>query len=263
MKTTGKVALVAVTCGALIAGLAMAGPARRQPTEREAAPYMLGTGGLEMLFAAEAQNVEVRRLDEGVELVLTAGPDAVERLQERVESRVQRLNQLALRMEMRGGAPPNAPLLLSLVAEGDLDIDTEETANGVNIALTSGEPDVVRSLQENMPKWALGSRERATRARATVRRMAEEQPTMRLLASEKVKIQTAELETGIVLTVTSPDPQVAAEIKREVPGGLNALRSFARRVAERRQQGQQGEQRPPRAGQRRGGRFRIPTPPED
>lgn len=260
MKKTVKIALVVVACGALIGGLAMARPARRQTAERGAAPYMLGTGGLEMLFAPEAENVEVRRLDEGVELVLTAGPDAVDRLQERVASRVERLNQLALRMEMRGGPPPNAPLLLSLVAEGDLDIDTEETANGVNIALTSDEPDVVRSLQENMPKWALGSRERATRARATVRRMAQEQPAMRLLASEKVEIQTVELETGIVLTVTSPDPEVAAEIKKELPGGLNALRRFARQMAERRQQGQQ---RPPRAGQRRGGRFTIPTPPED
>jgi hypothetical protein len=219
-------------------------------------------GGLEFVLAGPgAEEVDVVNTDDGVDLVITAEAENVERLQARLEGLVTGLKHAAGR-GFGPAAPPGIegpPGVLGLILRGEAEIDVHKTDDGAVVSLTSGNPDVVHALQENAPDWVAQARERFQRARRGMQRRAHARRALELVASEQVQIETEETKGGVAVLVTSDDPDLVERLRREVPEGIDALKEFARRMDEwRERRGEWGERAPAAPRQR----WQRPRRPE-
>ncbi|NLW49424.1 MAG: hypothetical protein GXY85_01090 [Candidatus Brocadiaceae bacterium] len=191
------------------------------PGERPAAAG--GSGILAVFLGGETEGVQVLNAPDGVDLKMTADePARVTALQLRVAEGVAaglaRTQERTQRRRARPGQPER-PLRAgagpaALLAE-DVGVSARNTDDGVIVSFTSTRPEVVQALQERMPQWVDALSERARRARRT-------QEARRLLRDQQVAMDVQETGNGIVVTITSDDPEVAARIRDLLPEHLQA-----------------------------------------
>jgi RPA family protein len=187
---------------------------------------------LVLLVGGENVQTEIGNTDNGVDLnVISTEKERVGDLQERVQAGVTRMEQAAERMGGRfQQAAPNAARLrrdpMVLLATGAAKVSAKETDEGVVISFTSDDPETVKILQEQMPQWVADARQRGETQMERMRRM---QAARELLANEAVKIEVEETESGILLKVTSEDPELAKQIKENLPAYFEAQAEMARR----------------------------------
>ncbi|MFO8008407.1 MAG: hypothetical protein R6V05_11810 [Candidatus Brocadiia bacterium] len=247
MRTRRKVVWMLLLGVALAVGLAYAQPAEPRARDRgpqaPAVPHAraarFGGGPLAGLMADEATDVEVELTDEGVELIITTEPERVEELRERARLAAERLETAAARFGER--APEERPRmgrlmrrdrpgLLGLVVRGELDVDVRETDDGVVLSLISDEPEVVERLHDRIPDAVAEARERAERRHEWAERRGG---APGVLADEAVDVQVRETDEGVVIHVTSDDPELADRIREHVPGAFERMREFRARRRER------------------------------
>jgi hypothetical protein len=208
------------------------GPAGGPPQGRGArGPQAARAPALAMLVGGENVQTEISNTDNGVDLtVISTDKERVGDLQARAQAGVTRMEQAAERMGGRfQQAAPNAARLrrdpMLLLATGAAKVSVKETDDGVVISFTSDDPETVRILQEQMPQWVADARQRG---QAQADRMRQMQAARALLANEAVKIEVEETENGIVVKVTSDDPELAKQVKENLPAYFEAQAEMAR-----------------------------------
>ena len=142
--------------------------------------------------------------------------------------------------------------LNGLMAAGDVDISLINADNGVVIRFTSEKPEVVQTLQQEMPQWVGRAQEAGAQVRQLGERARRRREAMELLASDQVALEVKETENGITVNVTSEDPEVIKQIKERLVEYFKNQKELARRAEERanRPAGQAGGPMGPGAGER-------------
>ncbi len=274
MRTRRKVVLMALLGAALAVGLAYAQPAGPWTRDREPQPPALPRvrapgfvgGPLAGLLADPASHVEVALTDDGVELIIATEPERVEELRERAHRAAGALERVAARLEERGLEegrlmPRGGPGLLGVAARGEMRVEVRDIDDGVVLSLTSDKPEVVERLHERMPQMVEAARERAEQRREWAERAGRPErrgAALGLLAHDEVDVQVRETDEGVVIRVTSEDPELAHSIREELPGAIERLQEFG----ERRREWREPEQ-PWRRGMMPGprwGRGHVPEP---
>jgi hypothetical protein len=178
-------------------------------------------------MAHPAVDVDVQELDNGLSILLTSAEEKlVERLREAVRNRREELGGLA------GGGKRAA------VAE-KVDVNVMDVDGGVEITISSEDERVAQALKKR-----LGHRLRAIKERA---RMG------RLMKSDRIDVGVEKTDEGVVVRVTSDDPEVVEMIHNHVEERLARWQKMRERIKERRERG---------PGARRGGRRKGPQKDE-
>ncbi len=241
MKRELKAALVVMTVMVALGGLLLAqqpaGPAQRERTTstgglRDRMPV---SSGLDFLVGLDGHEVAIENTEQGVNLVVTAEPDHVERVQSQVKSGISRLEWIRERAAEHEPPLPEErpPGVLGLTIDGKLRAATHETQDGVVVSFTAEEPGVVEVLHEKMPAWVADARERAEERRRRELQMREAKRTLLSLVMERAWVKTEPTADGVVVHIHSDDPQVAEQLKQGVPAGIEMVVSFGRRMARR------------------------------
>ncbi len=130
---------------------------------------------------------------------------------------------------MRGRiAPVHHQAGMGLLAHPEVSVDVEEIADGVTIRVTSQEPELAEKIRQELPKrlnW-LRQAGRRLRRRAGASGVPVRARRQRALA-EKVNVETEPLDDGLMILVTSDEPEQAEVIKRVLPKRIEAMRHFA------------------------------------
>jgi hypothetical protein len=112
--------------------------------------------------------------------------------------------------------------LLLLVATGDVDMAAARVDKGMTVSFTSEKPEVVETLQERVPQWVARAQQQGQAGAGMRRRFEQMREAMGLLAEEAVQIVVEQTETGITVTYTSEDPELAEKIKEVLAEYLSA-----------------------------------------
>jgi hypothetical protein len=121
---------------------------------------------------------------------------------------------------------------MMLLATGDVEIGVEEIDDGIVVSFSSDDPETVKALQEQMPQWVATAREAGQRQRQGAERRRQMQAARELLANEAVKLEVEETENGILVKVTSDDPELAAQVKENLTAYFEAQAEIARRAGQ-------------------------------
>jgi len=110
----------------------------------------------------------------------------------------------------------------------EVNIKAERETDGVTILFTSEKPEVAQRIKQVLPQRIKAMRQIAMhmqQRRATG--MPKGMPAhMPLLARKDVQVHTKPLDDGVALTVTSDDPEVAAQIRRLMPRQAQMMRGM-------------------------------------
>jgi len=110
----------------------------------------------------------------------------------------------------------------------EVNIKVERETDGVTILFTSEKPEVAQRIKQVLPQRIKAMRQMAMhmqQRRATD--MPEGMPAhMPFLARKDVQVHTKPLDDGVALTVTSDDPEVAAQIRRLMPRQAQMMRGM-------------------------------------
>jgi hypothetical protein len=194
---------------------------------------------LVLLVGGENVQTEISNTDDGVKLTIASAEEAgVADLQNRALAGVDRMKQTAERLGERfAQGAPNERMLrrdpLLMLAAGDAEVAAEKTDDGVVVTLTSDDPQTVQVIQEQMPQWVATAKEAGQRRQQGAERRRQMQAARELLANEAVKIEVEETEAGIIVKVTSDDPELAKEVKENLPVYFEAQAEIARRAGQR------------------------------
>ena len=279
LKSYGLALMAVVGIGAC-AGMALAqaldpGPARGGPPGAAQGMRLLGLARAAMeplvLFGGEDAKTQVANTDKGVDITVTAAkPEDVAKLQEAVQSSVTRVQQAVQAAEaVRGrmgeqGARPRARRdLRALLASGQATIDAKKTDNGMIVSLSSDKPEVVQMIQQDAPKWVAEERTREQRMAELRGRAEKAREAMALLGQDDVKLEVTQADNGITVQVTSANPDVAKQIKENLPAYFEAQKELGKNAGQlqrraggipggplqRRRAGGPPEGPPPAAGQ--------------
>lgn len=220
-----------------------------------------------MLTAGEGVNVAVANTDNGVDLTITS--DSPDELRARVQAAVKALERQAKQPAGPPAGPKAGPPgptgaqggLVRLIASGDVQIATKDVDNGVVVSFTSEKPEVVKRLQASMPEWIGAARERGERVQQMQLHWEKARAALGLIATDEVKIEVKEAENGLTIHVTSDDPAVAQQIKKQLTAYYEGQKEFARMVMSGQAgRGPRGGPRGPQAGPP-GGPGQHPRPP--
>jgi len=242
----------------------------------ERRPGMAAILTVNEILATEGANVV--NTDNGVDVTVTAeGAEKVADLQARTTEAVNAVQgMVANAQDAAGDRVRQMPRrgLFGFLLSGDVTLTSANIDNGVVLSFTSDKPDVVEQLKTEMPNWIEQSRQRAQNI-AVMQRQAQ---ARELLADEGVKIETAAVDGGLTITITSTDPATIAKIQEimktyfeDVAAQGNFVRAMRARALERGQGGRgrgpavpgEGRQRPEgRRGERRGRRHGADGPPD-
>ncbi len=120
-------------------------------------------------------------------------------------------------------SPAGAGLGMLLSVEG-VEAKVVNTAQGVDILVTVDAPERVEALRRRVEKGMQFvdqlvdiAREQAPRK---TRLRGAGSDAFSLLVAEKVKLNAAEIENGMAISVTTEDPEVVKELQEQAPGWL-------------------------------------------
>jgi len=251
LKSHGM-ALVAVAGIAVCAGLALAQapdagpggpPAPAGPRGAVGARAMGAPGGPGgfaqrmggvMLLSAPGAKTEVANTEKGVDVAITAEkPEDVARVQEAIQAGVMQTQQIAENVRARlAGQPARGARaergLFLLLASGDANVSAKKTDKGMVVSLTSDKPEVVQTIQQNAPQWVAEARDREKAQEEMRARMEKVREAAVLVANEDVKLDVKETDNGITVQITSPNPDLAKQIKNTLPAGIEGLKEIAK-----------------------------------
>jgi hypothetical protein len=110
-----------------------------------------------------------------------------------------------------------------------VNLSTKEVDNGIVVSFSSEDADTVKALQEQMPQWVAVARQQG---QLQVQRRQQMQAARELLANEAVKIEVEQTDNGILVKVTSDDPELAKQVKESLPAYFEAQAEMARRMGQ-------------------------------
>jgi uncharacterized alkaline shock family protein YloU len=179
-----------------------------------------------LLGGGEGTTTKLANTAKGVDVTLTAAKaEDVGKLQDSVQQDVMNLQQMRERMAQQAGNAPRAPQGgrggMALLFSEDVNVTTKKIDNGVVISLTSDKPEVVQQLQQSIPQMV----EMRTR-------MEQARQAAALLANPDVKMEVKQTDSGITVTYTSTNPDLAKQIQEKLPAYLEQQKEFARNAAQ-------------------------------
>ncbi len=166
------------------------------------------------VLLTEQGNVECANTAQGVKLTITTD-DAkqVARLQEQVATRVNRIGQAVGRAGKTEG-------LAGMIQSGEVKVAAQNIDNGVVVTVDSTNAEMAGKLQVELPKLI--------EVRKAVQTAVEQAREFdRLVSSGKVAFNVQQTATGVTVSLSSDDPNLAAEIKAKVPAYFDALKQRA------------------------------------
>ena len=234
--TRGKVygGLMVGLALAVCTGLALAqGPGGPGKGGRGRGPGSQGGPGLMMLFGSSEAQSEITNVGAGVEVKITVDdPKKLGPLQEQVARSIVRLQDIAERERPLTDRPDlgREGGLAGLIMSGAVDVSSRQAENGMVLTFTSDKPEVVQRLQQEMPEYVAQARARIEQFAQMQKRAQQMREALRLLADDAVKIDVKETDNGLVVNVTSTDPEVAKQIKEKLVEYFQNQKEFARRI---------------------------------
>lgn len=218
-RTLKSFLALVVAMGMLAAGIAAQAAPRGGKEARGGGRPQRGQMSILRFMAHPAVNTDVQQLDNGISILLTSAEEkVVERLRAAVRERTDELRGLA------GGRKRAA------VAE-KVDVNVMDVDGGVEITISSDDERVAQVLKKR-----LGHRLEAIKEKARIGR---------LMKSDKIDVDVEKTDEGVVVRVTSEDPDVVEMIHQHAEERLARWQKMRERMKERRERG---------PGARRGGR---------
>jgi hypothetical protein len=184
------------------------------------------------------EGATIQNTDKGIDVTITTDGD-VDELQQNVQEAVDALADAAAQMPERPGKGRNADRaahLPMLLMQGDATASARNTDQGVVVSINSDDAAVVEKIQRSAPEW----KERAQKMHKMRDRMRKRHEAHEILSQENVTIKTVETDGGVVVTVTSADPETQAKLQELLPEFFESMGEM-RRDRERDGAGRRGD----------------------
>jgi len=229
MRSRLRIAAVAATVLALSAALALAQMAPggqqkgagEQQKARGGRTMVMHTGpmppaGLWSLLSDKDVNAKVAEEADGVTLLLTSDkPETVKKIQDGLQTYLERKAKIPVPEAAEG---QKRPRWLGPFADPNVKAEVANTENGATLTLSSTDEEAAGRIKAVVPKLVEAVKARREAARQMMRSQHEHMmqmgQCMRLIASPEVKIERAETENGVTITISSDNPELAAQIKK-------------------------------------------------
>jgi hypothetical protein len=186
-----------------------------------------GLHGLLALLAPADAEVEVTKVDHGVELTLTAeDPEKAAALQEQIEEAAADLRTMAERLARWRERRPDAPMprgLPAMLAEGEVELSVVRVEGGSVVQLLADDERKAAEIQENIPQWVENARRHRERMTEHYRRASIEAEVRRMVAEGVVTIEMEETADGVNVRFLTDDPEVARKLQRALPRYFESL----------------------------------------
>lgn len=191
-------------------------------------------------------DVNVTENDNGVTIHLTTeNADIAKRLQENLPQRIERLREHARNLEVRreeiekrreerGLEVPKGP---NLLASDKVRVQVVPTDKGVDILMVSDDADVVAQIKETVPQHIENAKRFQRRVQVLRQQIAEnpgamlrEAQVLNLMLSPEVQTKLTQTDKGVIIELSSDNPQLAEKLKTVLPKRLDNLRELREKM---------------------------------
>jgi hypothetical protein len=187
-------------------------------------------------------NVEVTQTDKGVTIALTSeNPETVAKLKAEVPERINWARKLGKVVADRpkGLKAPGAPepFELQVLASDKVHVDVAQLDNGVAVNIASDDPALAGKIKADLPRRIEVGRRLAQQfgeMQATALqqpRFDEAREMLKHLASGDIKIDLADRDNGLVVTVTSTNPETVKKLQERAHQGMRKLAELREKAA--------------------------------
>jgi len=193
-------------------------------------------------------DVNVTENDNGVTIHLTTeNADIAKRLQENLPGRIERLREQARKLEgrreeiekrreERGLEVPKGP---NLLASDKVRVQVVPTDKGVDILMASDDPDVVAQIKQTVPQHIENAKRLRKRMQVLRQQIAEhpgamlrEAQVLNLMFSPEVQTKLTPTDKGVIIELSSDNPQIAEKLKTVLPQRLYNVREVRESTGE-------------------------------
>jgi len=191
-------------------------------------------------------DVNVTENDNGVTIRLTTeNADIAKRLQENLPGRIEQLREQARKLEgrreeiekrreERGLEVPKGP---NLLASDKVRVEVVPTDKGVDILMRSDDPDVADQIQKTVPQHIENAKRLRKRMQVLRQQIAEhpgamlrEAQFLNLMLSPEVQTKLTQTDKGVIIELSSDNPQLAEKLKTVLPKRLDNLRELRQKM---------------------------------
>ena len=261
-KWIKRIAIVAIA-GLVSAGAVMAQAPDQEPGGRGQQAPRGGRGGgprmnmqqrhamragMELVGLLGHEGATIENTEAGIDVTITTDED-VQELQNEVQENLDEFLKAIAEMPARQPEGDRPAFLPFQLMHGEATVTMENVENGVVLSFDSKDPEVVQQIQEGAPQM----QERAARMRQMRQQWQTRQQAHEILSQENVTIQTVKTDGGVVVTVTSDDPETQAKLQELLPEffkGMGEMRRNRERDGDRAGRDRQGDR--PRRGRDEG-----------